>query len=331
MARVERRAGRRTAASVAAANLWIGRYPGPVWTMILWGLLSLMNVGFALLRPSAAFSSAGLAVRLSVLVYVVVTTVVLVVLAGRTPDWLLRFMVGMSVLIMAVYTATAPSALSASMISWGYVAIAGYAAYWWGRAFTMWVVVAASASLLLALQIAGHLPMLAPLWLVATSVMGALAVVLHQLIRRLDDLIVKDPLTGLLNRRGLDALIRAQPTSGRVTSPRCLAVVDLDGLKRVNDRDGHAAGDNLLRTFGELLRDGLRADDVAVRSGGDEFVLILPQTTPDEARQLLDRIRSRAAVSFSYGVADYTGARDFDQVMAQADAGMYADKRHRRG
>lgn len=316
---------------MAASNLWIGRYPGPVWTMILWGLLSLLNVGFALLRPSAAFSSVGLAVRLSVLVYVVATTVVLVVLAGRTPDWLLRFMVATSVLIMAVYTATAPSALSASMIAWGYVAIAGYAAYWWGRAFTTWVVVAASASLLLALQIAGHLPAMAPLWLVATSVMGALAVVLHQLIRRLNDLIVRDPLTGLLNRRGLDALIRAQPTGGRVTSPRCLVVVDLDGLKGVNDREGHAAGDNLLRTFGELLRDGLRADDVAVRSGGDEFVLILPQTTPDQARTLLDRIRGRAPVSFSYGVADYTGVRDFDQVMAQADAGMYADKRRRRG
>jgi len=110
--------------------------------------------------------------------------------------------------------------------------------------------------------------------------------------RRLAAEALTDPLTGLPNRRAWDRALRERVAStGGTTGRLCLAVVDLDHFKRVNDAHGHAAGDDVLRAAGRVISGGLRQTDFVARLGGDEFGLLL--AVPDEAmaRAVVDRVR----------------------------------------
>jgi diguanylate cyclase (GGDEF)-like protein len=112
-----------------------------------------------------------------------------------------------------------------------------------------------------------------------------------------------DPLTGAANRRALDRDLGRE--LARVTRhDRTLAVgaLDVDGLKGINDRDGHPAGDDCLREVTGALQGSLRAADTVYRVGGDEFVVLLPDTPAAEAARTLERVR-KSAPSFSFGVA----------------------------
>ena len=142
-----------------------------------------------------------------------------------------------------------------------------------------------------------------------------------------------DQLTGLGNRRRWDERLAAEET-------RCLAyggtaaviTVDVDGLKGVNDRWGHEAGDALLRQVGEVLRDASRPGDVVARLGGDEFAVLLAESGRPEAEvvaaRLSDALEQRQ-VSASMGVA-VRGREGLAAAWREADAAMYADKRGRR-
>jgi diguanylate cyclase (GGDEF)-like protein len=148
-----------------------------------------------------------------------------------------------------------------------------------------------------------------------------------------------DPLTGLLNRRGLEETLdretaRARRTGGSV----CLALIDLDRFKALNDSRGHAAGDAALRDIADLLVRGLRATDVAGRWGGDEFAVVFGGLPEDYAREVIDRLRStlnhpsyqrrtRAKLTFSTGVALLAGAdANPATLMEYADQALYAAK-----
>lgn len=159
-----------------------------------------------------------------------------------------------------------------------------------------------------------------------------LAVIEDELCRAVQQLIAydlasTDALTGLLNRRGLAARFE------RITSPYSLALVELDDTKVVNDTWGHAAGDRVLCYVADALDDG-RHGEIAARWGGDEFVLLMPGASLDDAagrlRRLLDQVRSETVlpehpISFSAGVAAGTG--DFAADVERADRRMYAAKR----
>jgi len=123
----------------------------------------------------------------------------------------------------------------------------------------------------------------------------------------------------------------------RYGRPFTLVVLDVDGFKLVNDRQGHLAGDAALEQLGLVLRAGLRAADTAYRIGGDEFALILPETSADEARAVLERIaedlqvagdRSGTPLRASFGViVAEDGLADAEQLLRGADAAMYEAKR----
>lgn len=122
----------------------------------------------------------------------------------------------------------------------------------------------------------------------------------------LEDLAHLDGLTGLANRRALDRrlssdLAHAERTGGRFT----VAMLDIDGLKQVNDRHGHRAGDDLLCTFAARWVEVLRAGDEIFRVGGDEFVVLLVDAGEPEARRLLERAEVEVAVPFSWGAASF--------------------------
>jgi diguanylate cyclase (GGDEF)-like protein len=158
---------------------------------------------------------------------------------------------------------------------------------------------------------------------------------------------VRDPLTGLFNRRHLaDTLPTLTALARREAQPLALVIIDLDHFKRVNDGHGHAVGDRLLAAFGAMLDEQTRRSDVACRYGGEEFCLLMPRTGTEQARRkaqaLLRRWRSTRlalddggaleGLSFSAGVADTTLApASPDALLKAADDALLAAKREGRG
>lgn len=172
---------------------------------------------------------------------------------------------------------------------------------------------------------------------IALSVFGY--VVGHQ-ADRLAELSETDSLTGLANARRLfDSLDRELARSTRYGEPLALVLVDLDGLKRVNDRFGHHAGDEAIRGLADVIRSQLRQTDLAARWGGDEFAVLAPSTSADAAVALAERIRAaiprqsgKWELSGSLGVASIDPAAGEDAVdsatlMRAADAALYEAKR----
>lgn len=143
-----------------------------------------------------------------------------------------------------------------------------------------------------------------------------------------------DQLTGLLNRRGWDRRMEIEESRfQRFGDPAAVVVIDLDRLKEVNDTQGHAAGDELIKLAGRVLRDTVRDGDIVARLGGDEFGIIVSNAVPDECQRLIDRIVAgfrQAGVSGSIGHAPYTVVAGFPGAFAAADAAMYEQKKRRR-
>jgi diguanylate cyclase (GGDEF)-like protein len=151
--------------------------------------------------------------------------------------------------------------------------------------------------------------------------------------RELADASVTDHLTSALNRRGFhDHVERELARAERSGDPVALVLVDLDGFKGVNDRHGHAAGDELLCWVVGRLRAGLRPSDAAGRLGGDEFALLLPGTAGAGAEDVAGRLRAALAerTSASFGIAVYPARRSADALLAHADAQLYREKMARR-
>ncbi|WP_258724729.1 GGDEF domain-containing protein [Cellulomonas sp. NS3] len=134
-----------------------------------------------------------------------------------------------------------------------------------------------------------------------------------------------DALTELGNRRGLDQRL------ARLAPEDTVVVCDLDHFKDVNDRDGHAAGDEVLGRFAAVVQGVLGPDDYAARYGGEEFVLVLHRAAADDATALLGALRDRwlatgADVTFSAGIARTDGSHAPQQVLAAADVALYEAK-----
>lgn len=136
-----------------------------------------------------------------------------------------------------------------------------------------------------------------------------------------------DALTGTLNRSGLhDAAQRLRLRRRRDTPVVTVAALDLDGFKAVNDTAGHATGDRLLAEATAAWRSALRADDVLARTGGDEFIVLMPNTAPAEATAVLDRLRSAHPVAWSAGIAPWEADEPLAACIERADAALYEDK-----
>jgi len=143
-----------------------------------------------------------------------------------------------------------------------------------------------------------------------------------------------DPLTGLRNRRAWQRACEVEEgRHHRLGDHASVIVLDLDGLKAVNDRDGHAAGDVMLQRAAALVRSGCRRTDVVARLGGDEFAVLCPQTPAGEGSLVVERLRAErdaAGLSAGIGAATLEQVGTMAETEARADAAMYADKRRRR-
>lgn len=145
-----------------------------------------------------------------------------------------------------------------------------------------------------------------------------------------------DPLTGLHNRRLAEQRLAGEVSrSQRHGHPLTVMMFDLDGFKQINDRYGHAAGDLLLRTFADRLNKAIRVSDVAVRMGGDEFMVLLPECRPEQIQSVLDRLSSIAVgfqgkeipITYSAGWTGYQTGETAEQMLERADQALYANKR----
>jgi diguanylate cyclase (GGDEF)-like protein/PAS domain S-box-containing protein len=138
-----------------------------------------------------------------------------------------------------------------------------------------------------------------------------------------------DFLTGLPNRRAWDeGIARALAFAARHERPLSVAMIDLDNFKDYNDEQGHKAGDRFLKQAAGVWRDALRSEDLLSRYGGEEFTVLMPECTEDDAIQVLERLRRRtpAGVTCSIGVAEWDREESEDSLIGRADRALYASK-----
>ncbi len=170
---------------------------------------------------------------------------------------------------------------------------------------------------------------------------AAVAVDNAMLLRRSEELSITDDLTKLYNSRFLNATLRREvERSKRYRTPVSLIFLDLDGFKNVNDRHGHLFGSRALVEVGAVIKSTVREIDVVARFGGDEFTIILPQTGPEGAQIIADRIRQKieetmflqsyevqVRLTASIGIASFPDhGRNKDDLIARADQAMYSVK-----
>ncbi len=146
-----------------------------------------------------------------------------------------------------------------------------------------------------------------------------------------------DGLTGLINRRTLESEVRSMQRHG---TPFTIVMADLDHFKLLNDTYGHEAGDKALRTFSQLVKENAREGDLTARFGGEEFVLVFPETPMDKAIACLDRLRESLATTLasgdnptftaSFGVTHSSEASTLEDMLKIADSALYEAKENGR-
>ncbi len=166
---------------------------------------------------------------------------------------------------------------------------------------------------------------------------------IHELeskLQQMSELVREDQLTGSLNRRGLDDVFeRELARADRRTSPLCIAMLDLDDFKRLNDTHGHITGDQVLIHLVRVIKETLRTMDVIARFGGEEFLIVLPDTSIDDAMQTVTRLQreltkqifmhnhEKLLITFSAGVALRMPDEDQESLVKRADEALYKAKR----
>ena len=153
----------------------------------------------------------------------------------------------------------------------------------------------------------------------------------------------KDGLTGVLNRSFFDQEANRLYNAAQLHGNSLLAVMlDIDNFKYINDHFGHPFGDKMLKAFSDILTENTRKSDLLGRYGGDEFVLLLPETDLSEAEKLITRIEARVkqrldaailnglSLTFSYGIAELRSDEPYDALVERADCSMYMEKNQKK-
>ncbi len=162
---------------------------------------------------------------------------------------------------------------------------------------------------------------------------------LQEAKREMEILSRTDPLTGLFNRRAMMEKLREEEVRfKRNREPFSLVMIDVDDFKKVNDRYGHSVGDVILREVALKIRDNLRAQDVVARWGGDEFLLLLPQTSMEGARVVCENLARRISdveipgegvklkIGMTFGISSYGPSKTIEKCLREADQALYKGK-----
>jgi diguanylate cyclase (GGDEF)-like protein len=248
-------------------------------------------------------------------------------LAGRLRSWAIHTAVALAGVLVAVLAWKSATAVGIVGLAPALIALGLFAAHFFdlgaARLHVALLVVMASAGALAAVP---DVPALA--WLMNVVSVAALAEVQGRLVRSLRTAAATDPLTGVANRRAWEAeATRNLARATRTGEPLSFAILDLDHFKEVNDREGHGAGDALLRALTAGWARRLRQADLLGRYGGDEFVVCLPATGEPGAREILEQLEATHEFAWTVGVATARDGDTLDTVLARADADLYLKKR----
>src|SRR5262245_32630424 len=314
----------------------------------------LALVAFALPSSSANTATQILIPRAGYALAAGAIVVILLANFDRLPLWTfqLTLAAGTALISFVIYDSGDPT----SAYTMFYVWIALYAFYFFSRTQACFQVAFVALAYGAVLHFEDGLTVPTARWLITVGTVAAAGILVamlkarvESLVRRLSESARTDPLTGLLNRRGFEEhfeheLERARRGSGRLS----VVLLDLDYFKVVNDRFGHAVGDDALDRLGRVLTATKRQIDTAARVGGEEFALLLPESDADGAYTLCERIRRHVSDSFakagfpegeessfpltvSLGVAGFPlGGTTPAELLRSADTALYSAKREGR-
>lgn len=302
--------------------------PVRVWTLAMWLTVAFIIDVISFTLPYN--NDSPLTPRIVGLAFTVGSVAVMIRLGDRTPTWLIHMALVISIGFMLWLTAvseTPTGALTAMMIL---LVVAAYTAYTMSYVPAVIYVGACAIGMLFSFAIADRFEVLILPRAIITLMGFAQIVILGTLVSDLKHQVVIDPLTGLLNRAGLELVTSSPEADRRLPEPRAIIVIDLDDFKAVNDAHGHAVGDQVLSDVGATILRMCRTEDIAVRSGGDEFVLLLPNTDEATAVALASRLENEVAAACSTGVSPWSGNEPLDHAIARADHLMYQRKADRR-
>jgi diguanylate cyclase (GGDEF)-like protein len=248
-------------------------------------------------------------------------------LAGRLRWWTLHAGVALAGVLLAVLAWNAVTAVGVVSLGPVLISLGLFAAHFFPLPAAR-VHVLALAGLTTAGALAAEPDVPSLQWLTAVMSVVALAEVQGRLARNLRTAAATDPLTGVANRRAWEAEAeRNLARAARTGEPLSFAILDLDDFKEVNDRDGHGAGDALLRDLTSGWARRLRRADLLGRYGGDEFVLCLPATDAAGAWEILEQLATTHEFAWTVGVATARAGDTLGSVLERADADLYLKKR----
>jgi diguanylate cyclase (GGDEF)-like protein len=243
--------------------------------------------------------------------------------------WTLDIVIALAYLLAAFGVSVVKNGENQLLIGLGLMAFAVFAAYFLSPLrFRIHL-----GLLLVSFSIAAVSHPLTESWLAYVAVVVAIAgvsITVSHLVGAMRELVMRDDLTGLLNRRGLEVLTAPMPAAAERTGrPITVAMIDLDGFKKFNDTHGHAAGDSLLVELVATWEPQLRGTDVLARYGGDEFALVLPATDAHEALEIASRLHAAHEAPWTVGFTGWGKGEDLYDALIRADHELYDAKRSR--
>ncbi|HMJ34959.1 MAG TPA: GGDEF domain-containing protein [Baekduia sp.] len=306
---------------------WVAAAPPEVRSLSILTAASAAACAFSAAFPLAPGRPVGLLIVLTVTG--VLLALALAALGPRVTQPMLVATVAVVIVMTSVLVGAASTTGGAMLAGYAYIWITVYSGLFLPRRamqlHAVLVTVGFGAGLL-----ATGLPETLAAWVLVSATVWGSGHALSRLAERVRRHAETDHVTGLLNRHAFVAAAeREHELAARTGADLAVVLIDLDGFKAVNDRDGHAAGDRLLAELAAAWQGALRPADVLARHGGDEFAVLLPATSEEGARRVVARLEAAHPQAWSAGVATWVRGASLDAALAIADARLYEVKRGR--